>query len=352
MKNNLDNLSIRFAHKLSSTLLTLIRGIAEDGETPLFDAGPWGYLLFSGTALTIGILSTHIILGLQILALYPLGAITFMFSQAALYTLYHIGVHHGAGHGNISRKQWINHLVADIASIVTLSIGREAYHKEHGVDHHNPEKLGTFQDPDFLWWDRWGFVPGKSLDYYWRQFWLTLVNPKYYWAYLLKRLKANFIDAPNYRKAIALAYWATLFGLAFGCNALPTLILGYILPVILGMGISALCQGLSEHRSLHEGDNKDKTFPRLIAFDFPTSRNPLEWMKSIALAGFYLYWQAAILSTDLANHQIHHDRPGNKKFHLVAYSKAAQRDRIKAIWGIRNHFREAFLSLSKAKDLS
>lgn len=350
MKNtNLDNSFLRVPRKLLSALLTLIRGIAQEGETPLFDAGPWGYLLFSGVALTIGVLSTHIILGLNTLALYPLLAISFMASQAALYTTYMLGVHQGSGHGNLSRKQWVNHLIADFASVVTLSIGREAYRKEHGVDHHNPDKLGTLKDPDLRWWHYWGFVPGKPVEYYWRQFFLTLVNLKYYGVYLLVRLKANFIDAPNYRKAISLGWWASLITLAFTFHALPTLLIGYVLPVIVGMGISALCQGLSEHRWLYQGANEDKTFPRLLEIELPASCNPMEWIQFIVLAGFYLYWQTAVLSTDLALHQLHHDRPGNKKFYLVAFSIEAQRDHTKAIVGIRNHFREAFLSLSKAK---
>jgi fatty acid desaturase len=348
----LDNSFIQTALKLRSALLTLIKGIAEEGETPLLNAGPWGYILFSGTSMTVGVLSTHIILGLHILELYPLLVIAFMIVQSGLYTFYHVGIHHAAGHRNLSSKQWVNYRIADIASIVTLSIGREAYRKEHGRDHHNQDKLGTLKDPDYRWWHQWGFVPGKPIEYYWRQFWLTLVNPRYYWVYLLNRLKANFVDAPNYRKMIALGWWTSLITLAFTFHTLPTLLIGYILPVILGVGISALCQGLSEHRWLYQGANEEKTFPRLLDLEVPVSGNTMEWFQFIALAVFYLYWQTAILSTDLANHQLHHEKPGNKDFPLAAFSADAQRDRDKAIWGIRYHFREAFLSLSQAKDPS
>jgi hypothetical protein len=334
--------------RLIQSALTFVRGIANENEQPFPKLGTWSNVVFSGTTIVTSLSSAHWILGHHNPLMAPLLIAPTLIGQAGVYTLYHIGIHHGAGHDNASRNRSVNQVLADCTSIVILSISREAYKSIH-APHHIPEMLATKNDPDYKWLYRWGFIPGQGLDYYWHQMWLTLFSPIYHGVFFYKRLKMVFIDPPNGRKALAIAWWSLVFGLAACFNAWPTLVFGYLIPVVIAYQVSSLLQGLSEHRWLHSGDPEDKTFPRYLPIELPKSVNLFSWLTFILIFLTYLWYRTAVIPTDLPTHHQHHLKPRNRNFMMAAYSKEAQRDRPKAVFGVRNHLREAFLSLSLAK---
>jgi fatty acid desaturase len=338
----------QFPTKLVQAFLTFIRGVANAGEEPLFSVGSLTYMAVALLELVISVAGTHLILNQGILWFYPLLILTLISGQAGAWTLYMACCHHGV-HGALSQIPWINAIVAELSSVVILTPGRDRYRKTHNGDHHPPDKLATEQDPDYRWLKRWGFIGGQPISYYWLRFWLTLFNPTFYWEHLLSRLRWNFITVPRYRRWMAITWWLMVLTLTFYTNAWGTLILGYLVPIIFGYSISSFVQIITEHRWLHTGDAKQKTFPRLLPLEPPQKGNPLDWLHFSGLLLVYLYWKLAILCTDLQQHQIHHQRPHNLGWPMIAYSKAAQADRSKAIWGIRNQFREAFRSLAEAK---
>jgi hypothetical protein len=46
----------------------------------------------------------------------------------------------------------------------------------------------------------------KNTQPYWRKFRQTLVSPKFHWFFFKSRLKANFVDAPLYRRLMSLVW--------------------------------------------------------------------------------------------------------------------------------------------------
>jgi hypothetical protein len=332
----------------TQSAFTFVKGVANENEEPLHNPGTWSNVIFSVTTVSASVSSAHWILGHHNPLMTPLLIAPALIGQAGIYTLYHVGIHHGAGHDNVSRNRTANQVLADVTSIVILSISREAYKSIHGL-HHVPEILATKNDPDYKWLYRWGFFPGQSLDYYWRRMWLILFSPAYHGVFFSNRLKMVFIDPPSGRKALAIAWWGLVFGLATYFNAWPTLIFGYLIPVVMGYQVSSLLQGLSEHRWLYSGDPEDKTFPRYLPIEPPKSGNLFSWLTFILIFLTYLWYRTAVIPTDLPTHHQHHLKPRNRNFMMAAYSKEAQRDRPKAVFGVRNHLREAFLSLSLAK---
>jgi len=319
---------------LIQALKTFVRGIAQPGEKPLFTVSPLGVFAANLIGYGASILTFQLFWSLH---LYPLMLLSVLLGQAAAWSLYM--VEHHAVHGAISRENWINRWVAEVASVVGLTIDPDKYKPRHNRDHHDPRKLATKDDPDFRFLGYWGFVPGKSVDYYYRQLFTTLVNPIYYAENFYSRLVMNLLAAPLLHRLLVLAWWGSVFLIAFSYNLWAGLA-GYLAIAIFGYGISALLQTLTEHRWGFQGDPAQKTFPRLL---------PIDEYPGMFLV--YLYWRTSVLGTDLAQHQIHHRKPKNFAWPMVAYSEEAQSDRQIAILGIKAHFEETFKALSQGKTL-
>jgi fatty acid desaturase len=336
------------AKRLAQSFLTFIRGVANEGEQPIFRVNSWCYLAVALLELAISVLGAHLILNQNNPWLYSLLILTFMSGQAGAWTIYMTACHHGV-HGAFSRIRWVNAIAAELASVVIFTPGRDRYRKTHNGNHHPPDRLASEQDDDYLWLKSLGFVGEQPISYYWRCFWLTLISPRFYWDHFLSRFRWNFISVPMYRRCIAVLWWMMVLTLTAYANAWGTLLLGYLLPVIFGYTISSYVQNVTEHRWLSTGDPSLKTFPRLLPVEVPQKLNFWDWLSFTGLLLVYMYWKLAILPTDLQQHQIHHRLPHNYDWPLIAYSPAALADRGDAILGIRNHFREAFRSLSEAQ---
>jgi Fatty acid desaturase len=347
---SLAQLSINLGLRLSQAMLTFIRGVALEGEKPLFNLGPWGWICGALLELALSIVGSHWVLAQNDPNLYSLLMLTFASGQAFSWTTSMAMCHHGA-HGAISRLPWVNRLVAEVGSTINLTQGFDAYRKSHNGKHHPPKKLATPEDPDYLFMLRFGFKPGQTVDYYWNQLFKTLVNLEYYWYLLVRRFRANFITAPAYRIAMAVAWWSFVLGLTVYASAYLTLVIGYLLPLVFGHGISVLLQTITEH-DWGQSEPARKTFARLLDVMQPQSANPLIWAAYLLKIMAYLYWRLAIIPTDLPQHQIHHYLPHNFQWFLAAYSsEAQQRDLPHAVWSIRGHFKKVFQSLAEAPSI-
>jgi fatty acid desaturase len=264
--------------------------------------------------------------------------VTQILGQSAIWMMHMIS--HQAVHDAISKHhKAVNKLVAEITSVIALTLPWEKYRKIHGF-HHIPTKLGSLEDSDRRGLIKWGFISGQSSDYYELQIFKTL-SPisKYYWVFLSKRFQANFVKASPARRLMAIAWWILVLTITGLTQSWLTLTLGYLIPLVFGYAISSLFQTLTEHRWAYDGDPKDKTFARLLPVDDP---NTSIWEHLLNL-----YWRETVLVTDLQQHQIHHYKPKNFEWPMVAYSQEAQNDLPDAVVGIRNHFRTTFESLSK-----
>jgi fatty acid desaturase len=178
-------------NKLMNAVMTLLRGIAKEGEKPPFFLSPMFYVGLTLAELIASILLTHLLLSQQNPWLYPFLVPIVMLGQAGVWGIYIVFLHQGA-HGTISQNRRVNQILAEIGSILTLTNSREHYSNAHLGRHHHRSKLATPEDPDMRFLLSLGFKPGQSIAYYWRRFWLTLFNPMYYLHFAWKRIRRNF----------------------------------------------------------------------------------------------------------------------------------------------------------------
>jgi fatty acid desaturase len=315
-------------------LLTFVRGIALEKEQPLFTITPVMVFTAALTAYGTSVGLAQVLWTLKNPWLYGLFLPIFAIGQSAAWTLYMVS--HHAVHDGMSRKAWVNEAIAEIASIIGMTLPPDIYRKLHNFFHHNRKVLATKDDPDYKWLRSLGFVAGQPIDYYWRLMGKTLVSPQFYAKNFWKRCQKHLTQSALPHQIAVILWWIAVGILTYTFSLWAGLVM-YAIILIVGYPISALLQTLSEHRWLYVGHPSRKTFPRLL----PIDQHPkMFWV--------YLYWRSAILSTDLAQHQIHHYKARNLAWPMVAYSSEAQKDLDQAIWGIKAQFIEAFTALSEA----
>jgi fatty acid desaturase len=320
--------------RIIASLKTFIRGIASPGEKPLFMVTPMMVVAASAVSLAFDLAVTQLVWSSEKVWLYPLFVPLFALGQSALWYLYML--EHQAVHGAVSRHQWINGMVAELDSIITVAQAPNIYRPKHLLEHHNPKRLASSGDPDFRWLKRLGFVEGRSIEQYWSLLWFTLLDPRFYFNNLISRVRGHLIQAPLAHRASLIIWWGMLIVSASAFHAWAALVM-YVMLFGIAYPISALLQTLSEH-AWGSTDHLLKTRPRLL---------PIDSKPHLFL--IYLYWRMAILATDLQQHQIHHHKRATHDWPMVAYSEYARADLPKAIWGIRQHFRASFESLAKAQ---
>jgi fatty acid desaturase len=321
--------------RIIASLKTYVRGIALPGEKPLFIVTPMMVVAATAVSLGFDLAASQLIWASQRVWLYPLFVPLFAIGQSALWYLYML--EHQAAHGAVSRRRWINSLIAESTSIVCLAQRPSLYRPRHLTEHHNPKRLATNLDPDYRWLQSLGFSEGRPFEYYWLLMFRIILSPAFYLKTLVSRVRGHLIQAPLAHQVSCLIYWTLLLAAAATLHLWAAMVM-YLLLLVVAFPISALLQTATEHVWTSNENPQLKTHPRLL----PIDANP-------HLFGVYLYWRMAVLSTDLNQHQIHHNKPTNKlNWTMVAYSADARADLPRAVWGIRNHFRASFASLAKA----
>lgn len=321
--------------RIIAALKTYVRGIALPEEKPLFIVTPM--MVVAATALTLAfdLTATQLIWSSQRAWLYPLFLPLFALGQASFWYLYM--EQHQAVHGAISKRRWINRLVAEFASIVTLAQPPSLYRPRHLREHHHSQRLATSGDPDFRWLNKLGFVAGREIEEYWALLWRLLLSPDFYLNNIASRLRGHLFGSPLAHRLFLGLWWALLIAASATLQSWAAL-MTYLVLLVVALPISAMLQTITEHRWGTKASPRQKTYPRLL----PVDENPL-------LFPIYFYWRSAVLSTDLPQHQLHHQKPVTLDWPMVAYSAEARADLHHAVWGIRRHFEVAFASLSQAK---
>jgi len=325
---------MEFIHQINASIKTYIRGIALPGEKPLFTVTPMMVVSATVVTLVFDLAATQLIWSSQRAWLYPLFVPLFALGQAALWYLYM--EEHQAVHGAVSKLAWLNTLVAYLGSIVSLGSPPSLYRVKHLLQHHPLWLLATIGDPDFRWLQRLGFVEGQAMDHYWSLLLRLLLSPSFYLKNLVSRVRVHMIQAPLAHRFLVLMWWALLIVAAATFHRWAALLM-YLLLLTVAFPISTLLHTATEHVWASKEHPRLKTHPRLL----PIDSNPHMFLV-------YLYWRMAILSTDLSQHQLHHHRPINHEWPMVAYSDKAQADLPNAVWGIRNHFQASFAYLVQA----
>lgn len=320
--------------RITASFKTYVRGIALPGEEPLFIVTPLMVVAATALILVFDLAATQLIWSSQRAWLYPLLVPLLALGQSAFWYLY-MEQHH-AVHGAISKRKWVNVVVAEITSILSLAQAPSVYTPKHLLEHHNPQHLANSGDPDFHWLQSLGFLPGQTIEQYWWLLWRLLFNPAFYLKNLATRVRGHIKQAPITHRVTLLIWWASLIAAAEAFQLWPALLM-YLSLLTVAAPISSLLQTLTEHVWASKENPEMKTHPRLL----PIDSNPRLFLV-------FLYWRMAILSTDLAQHQAHHYKPINRNWPMAAYSDYARSDLPRAVWGIRNHFRISLDSLSKA----
>lgn len=319
--------------RVIASFKTYVRGIALPGEEPLFIVSPLMVVAATAFILVFDLAATQIIWSSQRAWLYPLFVPLLPLGQSAFWYLY-MEQHH-AVHGAISKRKWVNVVVAETTSIVSLSLPPSVYRPKHLLEHHSQD-LANSGDPDFHWLQRLGFIPGQPIEKYWGLLWRLLFNPAFYLKNLATRIRGHIKQAPFTHRITIVIWWASLIVAAAAFQLWPALFM-YLFLLTVAAPISSLLQTLTEHVWASKENPENRTHARLL----PVDSNPRLFLV-------FLYWRMAILSTDLAQHQIHHYKPINRNWPMAAYSDYARSDLRRAVWGIRNHFRVSLDSLSRA----
>ncbi len=187
---------------------------------------------------------------------------------------------------------------------------------------------------------------------YAKKFWGTLLSPKYHWLFLKARFKANFIDAPPYRRLMSIISALTTIGLLSITKDWPTYLVVWVVPTTILYQISALCQFSTEH--LWGSPSTNIQSHARMCGEAPPTNNSLRdwsyWWSKMLL--YHLPVRVGILSAELIHHDMHHLLPKEDKaswFNIIyARQQLEETGLVKSAeyWGIHNAAQAVFQNLA------
>jgi fatty acid desaturase len=257
-----------------------------------------------------------------------------------------IGIVHHASHKNLTGIKWLDRLIGEVSSACVFILSLREYAQLHPVHH---GKTATKDDPDFQFVVGFGFRPGMSEAALWRHLWRTLFGWRFHAAYVLSRLRSNFVNVTWPRRLLATGLAAGLLGGAAATGMWIELLVAYVLPVGLLFQIAGLLQTLTEHQwvwlssevKTRKALMGELTFGRYCGEPMPE----LVWSNWRALTYWALrmlavHWtvRVLVLQLDLPNHPFHHRHPQGD----WANATFAQRDDELSGEGAWGPYREAW----------
>jgi hypothetical protein len=195
---------------------------------------------------------------------------------------------------------------------------------------------------------------------YTKIFWSNLFSWKYYWLFLQARFKANFIDAPAYRRLMSILWALTTIGLLCITKDWPIYLVVWVIPTTIIYQCSALCQFSTEHLwgSLSP-NNEIKSHARFCGENLPLNNSLKDWSYWWAkMLLYHLPVRVGILSAELINHDLHHLLPKEDKaswFNIIyARQQLEETGLVKSAehWGIHNAANAVFQNLADQDPLT
>ncbi|MEZ5963910.1 MAG: fatty acid desaturase [Planctomycetota bacterium] len=313
--------------------LTWITGKPLRGQTPLFRWNPWSRTFAGLLTLALGVTANLVALahgGLASFLLLP----GFLFTTGGLRALY-LEIAHNAVHHAFSRSRALDRFVTELFTTLTLMNGYQVFRREHVRLHHG--RNGTLEDPDYRALLAWGFTPGLPLATLRRRAVLALFHPRVHVSYLMARLRANFLEGPGWRRAVAAIWHGGLVGGVALHGAWALLVVGYLLPLVFGFQVSSLLQMLAgEHRwglDTPSGPARLRalTYGRFLGDPWPKGLDArwtarLRWFARLVF--FHLPARVFVfVGNDIGPaHDVHHRRP-NFDWPNAAYAREELRAR-------------------------
>jgi hypothetical protein len=234
-------------------IVTLLTGKALPNQQSLINSST--AIQFGSTIgfVVAGVTGSILVYGYLPIYLYFLLLPTWLFTIAGTRK-FQTEIHHQISHFRFSGIDLVDRILSDIFTPIFFTQDYVAYKREHQKHHTN--ELATPKDPDASFLYFLGFRPGMTKQQLWRQFFITMISPKFHLTFLYFRVKANFVTAPLHRIALSVACMAFLLSLIV-VYGFVTVFVVWIFPMVFLYQIASICQFLTEHRWFQLKDVND-----------------------------------------------------------------------------------------------
>ena len=198
----------------------------------------------------------------------------------------------------------------------------------------------------------------KNTQLYWRTFRRNLVSPQFHWFFLKARLKANWVDAPLYRRLMSFVFTFTAIAIVTLTNSWTTFIVAWVFPLTILYHISALCEIASEHLWGATGSIRSKSHGRFCGETSPLDGTFKDWLCwTLRMVFYHLPVRIAILSDpEICPHDHHHHYPkDDQDWANAIYNRQQQVDtgaEYQEYWGLHNSMEAVFQNLAEQQPLS
>jgi len=304
-------------------LVTRVTGKALPGQQPVFRLTPGRAYLLGCLALVVSMTMVQLLLDLAVdhpllgAVLAPAIVVNLAVLVGRLRAQQVVFGHHAVHLSFCGGNRRVNRIIAEAATVITLSQNPPDYRDDHVKVHHKIRTFTTPDDPDAAFLIRLGFRPGMSRRDLYRLLVKSLLSPRYHFIFTMARLHSSFVSASPVHRALCALWVLVLAVLATKLGSVEFL-LGVALPLGPLYHMSALLQFTSEHRwmvgpivghdpreyaSRNQGRFALAPLPRA---DLTGTKRVAAWLKwSVCQAGELLF-RAAVTVGDLPAHDLHH----------------------------------------------
>jgi hypothetical protein len=198
----------------------------------------------------------------------------------------------------------------------------------------------------------------NNTQLYWRKFRQTLVSPQFHWFFFKARLKANFVDAPLYRRLMSLVWSLVAIAFVTTTHSWATFFVAWVFPLTFLYQISALCQICSEHLWGATGSIESKSHGRFCGEAPPDGISFSAWIGwTLRMLFYHLPVRIAILSDpEICPHDHHHKFPkDDKDWANAIYNRQQQVEagaEYQEYWGLHHAMEAVFQNLAQQPPLS
>ena len=362
-------------NRVFQAFLTFVSGVPAEGQSPLWKNTPLSVVATShgmlATSVTVGALATvgaAISGGVTGALFLAVAFVAGMISTGRLRASHHMILHH-ASHGDFGK---LSNFIGESASLMAFTMPLSEYRPKHIYHHgHTADK----DDPELQLVHRLGFVPGKSVKWYWRQLRRVLVSPRYIGTNLHNRWNSNFgPQVPSRRKALAALVQGGILAGAVAASVVQASILPFIvylmawaLPLTFGWHVSQTLYVMGLHLWELEQEERitkrqfyvQKTGARFFADPLPAQgqglvATALAWARwGLRFAFLHLLVSRLFcVSGDNSGHDVHHIALAKLDWPNVAYDRprllkdAQGKDDYWNTWGLFDAINVTFETLA------
>jgi hypothetical protein len=352
-------------------LITDITGKALPDVPPLVVFNTWHRQMFLWAQMLFAML-----IGASICFVGGIAFIVMPFSwllTAAAFRTMQVSMTHYSAHRTLAKPIWLNELLGELYSVISLTDPLFVYRNGHLGKHHG--QLNRKADPDSAFLEKNGFDSGHSVEWYWHHLFFTLVNPAYYTRALWTRFRHNLfatdlvelkgIFYTVVRTVVVITLHGGLITLAICTDHFAFYSMFIAIPLLVIFPILSLFQNLTEHQ-IEEVPGQPLGLSREMKVTagrfFGTAWDPTgKWAKTQLMGVLSKAWVCRLLvvgNTELASHDMHHSwtikwfTESDKKWPMAPYVRAAainDGEKVKETFGLRAALNHSFSALVSNK---